>query len=283
MNKARMLGGLSGAVLVALAATACGGSSGNPNGSVAEDCKPAHADLKTVQDGKLIVSTYVSPPYTELASAGAELGGVDGEIVRAIGERECLEIQAAPVTGAAFSEGVATGRSDIVIGGVYATPERAAEFTLSDAMYRDGMAFLSTDGTASIDDLDGKKLGVIQGYLWTEDLQKVLGANNVSIYQDADSMVADLSVGRVDVATLTTAEAGFRAGQVDDLQVATVEADPRVAASEGNSDVVILMAKESTDLAAAINENIAALLAEGTIAQILSDNGIDSKLAGAEG
>lgn len=281
MNTRRMIGGLSGAVLIALTATACGGSDDNANDAVAEDCKPAHSGLETVEDGKLLVSTYVSPPYSELATAGGELGGIDGRIVREIAKLECLEVSASPVTGAAFTEGVATGRSDIVIGGVYATPERGQEFTLSDALYRDGMAFLSEDGVSSIDGVDGKKVGVIQGYLWTEDLQKVLGKDNVAIYQDADSMVADLTVGRIDVATLTTAEAGFRAGQVDGLEVATVEPDSRVAASEGDSDVIVLMNKDAGSLADAFNEDIAALLEDGTIADILDEGGISPDLAGS--
>ncbi|GAB3073464.1 substrate-binding periplasmic protein [Nocardioides zeae] len=274
----RRLAPLSTAVLLAAALSACGGGGGSS--SVSEDCEPAHADLSTVTDGTLLVSTYVSPPYTELDRAGGELGGVDGEIIRALAEKECLEVKASPVTGAAFTEGVSTGRSDVVIGGVYATPERAEEFTLSSAMYRDGMAFLSEDGVSSIDDLEGKKLGVIQGYLWTEDLQDTLGTDSVVIFQDADSMIADLGVGRIDAATLTTAEAGYRAGQVDGLQAVEVEPDDRVAASTAPSDVVLLMAKD-TKLAEAFDADIEELLADGTIAGILEDNGIDGGLAGS--
>lgn len=283
MNARRMIGGVSSAILIALTATACGGPDDNPNGAVDADCKPAHNDLKTVKEGELLVSTYVSPPYSELASAGAELGGIDGKIVREIAKLECLKVSASPVTGAAFTEGVATGRSDIVIGGVYATPERDEQFTLSDALYRDGMAFLSENGVSSIDAVEGKKVGVIQGYLWTDDLQEVLGKDNVSIYQDADSMVADLSVGRIGVATLTTAEAGYRAKQVDGLKVATVESDSRVTASEGDSNVIILMNEDAGTLAEAVNADIAKLLGDGTIAKILDEGGISSDLAGSAG
>ncbi|MGW3608063.1 substrate-binding periplasmic protein [Micromonospora sp. NPDC005161] len=278
--KTRLLLGAATAALLALALAGCGGG-GNSSSAASANCTPVHKDLKTVKSGTLLVSAYVSPPYTKLDRAGADLGGIDGLVVNDIAKMECLKVQASSVTGAAFTEGVKAGRSDIVVGGVYSTPDRAKDFTLSDPMYRDGLAFLTKGSESSISDVMGKKVGVIQGYLWTDDLQKALGQSNVTIFQDADSMVSDLNVGRIDVAVLTTAEAGYRAGQSSGLKVNKVQPDSRVAASKGDSDVVVMMNKNSTELAAAINADIHTLLQDGKIASILKDNGIAASQAGA--
>jgi polar amino acid transport system substrate-binding protein len=233
-----------------------------------------------VSDGALTISTYVSPPYTVLDRAGSDVSGVDGQIITAIAKQECLEIKANPVAGAALIESIQSGRADVAIGGVYRTPEREATLSLSDTMYRDGMALLSADGLSSIADLQGKKVGVIQGYLWNEDLQTALGADAVSTYQDADSMLADLSAGRVDAAVLTSAEAAFRATQSKGLKVEQFQSTDQVAASTAPGEVILAMPKGATEMTTAFNEDIKSLLDDGTIASILSDNDMDESLAG---
>jgi polar amino acid transport system substrate-binding protein len=277
----RIAGSTTLALALVAGLSACGGGDEAAGNSVAADCTPAH-DFPTVEDGVLTVSTYVSPPYTALDRAGSDVSGVDGEIVRRIAEKECLTVQANPVTGAALIESLSSGRADVAIGGVYRTPEREDTLSLSDTMYRDGMALLSASGASSLDDLKGKKVGVIQGYLWNEDLQNVLGADEVTVYQDADSMLADLESGRVDATVLTTAEAAFRAKQSGaDLKVEEMEADDRVASSTAPGEVILAMQDGADQMATAFSEDIQSLLGDGTIAEILSGNGIDTSLAGS--
>jgi polar amino acid transport system substrate-binding protein len=218
MHARRLLTASALSLVLAVALTACGGSDGGSSSAPSADCKPAHPDLTTIADGKLTVSTYVSPPYTVLAKAGEEVSGIDGAIIRAIAAKECLSVEAKPVTGAAFIESITSKRGDLAIGGVYRTPEREKTLSVSTTMYRDGMAFVSKDGISTIAELTDKKVGVIQGYLWTKDMQKVLGNDHVTLYQDADSMLADLDAGRIDAATLTTAEGSFRAEQSGGLK-----------------------------------------------------------------
>jgi polar amino acid transport system substrate-binding protein len=276
----RITGSTTLALALVAGLSACGGGDDGAGNSVAADCTPAH-DFATVEDGVLTVSTYVSPPYTVLDRAGSDVAGVDGEIVQRIAEMECLTVQANPVTGAALIESITSGRADVAIGGVYRTPEREDTLSISDTMYRDGMALLSTSGASSVDDLVGQKVGVIQGYLWNEDLQNVLGADNVTVYQDADGMLADLESGRVDATVLTTAEAAFRAEQSGaDLKVAEMKIDDRVASSTAPGEVVLAMQDGADQMATAFSEDIQSLLDDGTIAEILSGNGIDSSLAG---
>jgi polar amino acid transport system substrate-binding protein len=277
MKKTPYIGGV--ATMLTCLVAACG--SGGGSNSVAADCKPVHPNVQTVKPGVLTVSTFVSPPYSTLDRPGGTLGGIDGEIVGEIAKMECLAVDANPVTGAALTEGVKTGRADVVIGGVYFTPQRQAEFSLSNPMYRDGMAFVSKGGFATLADMGTRKLGVVQGQLWNDDLQRALGQDHVVIYQDIDGMVADVQVGRIDAGTMTTAEAGFRASQAPDLKVAQVLPDPRVAASKGDSGVILLMSQHESETTKAFNDDIDTLLHNGRIAALLEAGKIDPKQAGS--
>lgn len=274
MNSAR----ISLAAIAAISAfglAACGGSSSAENSEVAKDCTPAHKDVKTKVPGTLTVAVYVSAPYTSLERDS--LGGIDGTIIKRLAKEECLKIAASPVDGAAFVTQVQSGRADAAIGGIAHTDDRAKILSLSDTMYHEGMSVLSADGLKSLEDLKGKKVGVIQGYLWNEQLVDALGKDNVKIYQDSVSLNNDLTSGRADAGIYTSAEAAFRAK--GDLKAAVFEPNNTIPASHETFDIVILSPKGSTSLTAAFNEDIAAITKSGELAQILEDNGIDSTIA----
>ena len=132
------------AIAAALVLTACGGTSGGGS-TVAADCKPRHPGLPTVAPGTLTVAAYVSPPYT--VQSGAAIEGVDGLIVKAISERECLTLTINSVAGAALPATIQSKRADVAIGGVYSSEERAATFSLTSPMYRDGLALRASAST----------------------------------------------------------------------------------------------------------------------------------------
>lgn len=249
--------------------TACGDSDGDGGGTaVGEDCTPAHPDLETVADGTLTVSVNVSPPYTMEADGGFE--GVDGEIIARIAEMECLTLKADAVAAAGLIQSVQSARADSAMGEIYRTPEREEILNLSATAYRDGMAVISTEPFGTLEELQGKKVGSIQGYLWTEDFQKALGGDNVTIYQSSDGMAQDLNNGRIDAAILTTAEAAYRVTQDGgDLVATDFEATPDIAASEQPGEVVFPTPKENTALAEAISADIQTLQEDGTIEEIL--------------
>jgi len=257
---------------------ACGG--GSTNTLKDSNCKAKHANVKTLKPGTLAVSVFVSPPYT--VKTGDTFGGVDGQIISKIAAMECLALDAKPVAGAGLIASVLSEKADSAMGGIYYTKDRAQTLNLTDSVYQDGMALLSKSGAKSLDDLVGKKVGVVQGYLWNDDLQKALGKDNVKLYQATDGMLTDLSNGRLQVAVLTNAEAGFRAKQTPAaaLKVETIAATPKVQSSKSKSNVVFPLTKDNASLTTALNEDIKALLADGTIAKILTDNGMSAGLAG---
>lgn len=267
------------AVLAASSVGACGG--GSSASTVADDCSPAHSDIETITEGTLSVSVLVTPPYATLDAAGGDLSGVDGEIIKRIAKKECLEVEPTAVEGAALIQSIQSNRADVAIGGIYYTDERAGLIDLSSTMYRDGMATLSKEpGLDTIDSLSGKEIGVIQGYLWNDDLTTVFGAENVTQYPDPAGLISDLGSGRIQVGIFTTAEAGYRASQDSELVVGDVAPDDRVQASTAPGEVVLGSTKGNEALTAAFNEDIAALVQDGGIAAILEEGGMSASLAG---
>lgn len=259
-----------------VALSACAGGGGAAPSSGAADCTPAHEDLPTITQGTLTVAAYVSPPYT--VDDGGQITGVDGDIIAAIAELECLQLDIESVQGAALPSTVSSGRADVAIGGIYRNPDREKDFSLTDAMYLDQAALLSQDGIDSVDGLKGKKLGVIQGYLWNEEFQTALGTDNVVIYQDSASLVGDIKNGRVDAGAFTSAEASLRAKEDGELKATVLEATPDVPSTQQPNDVVLFLAKGSTELTEAFNADIATLIEDGTIAGVLEQYGIDPSL-----
>lgn len=271
---------LAGAA-IAVTLTACssggGGAPAAPtsNGS----CKPIHPNVPTLSKGTLQVSVYVSPPYSTQPQ-GNSVGGVDGTIVTKLAQMECLTLDPKPQSGAALIAGIQAKRADLGIGGIYYTADRAKTLNLSTPMYHDGMALLSrTPLTGTLDGLKGKSVGVIQGYLWNDDLQKALGSD-VKVYQSSDGMITDLKNGRLDVAVLTSAEAGYRAKQEPSLKVTEMHPTPEVGASQHANNVVLAITKSETKLTSVLNDDIKTLLQNGTVKSALSSNGMNPDLAG---
>ncbi len=280
MSTRRITAAMVAAAAAALALSACAGGAGEASGngasSPASDCTPAHEKLPTITAGTLTVAAYVSPPYT--VDEGGKITGIDGEIITAIAGLECLQLDFQAVQGAALPSTVSSGRADVAIGGIYRNPEREEQFSLTDAMYLDQAALLSRDGIATVDGLKGKKLGVIQGYLWNEEFQATLGTDNVVIYQDSASLVGDIKNGRVDAGAFTSAEASLRAQEDGALKAAVLKPSPDVPSTQQPNDVVLFLAKGSTELTEAFNADIATLIADGSIADVLKKYNVDPSL-----
>lgn len=244
-------------------------------GSVlAQDCKPAHEIDQLVNPGQLTVAIYEYPPFS--LTAGGQVGGVDGEIVRAIAEAECLELTPIVVDAAATVQNVISGRADVAIGDWYRTSERAEVLGLSYPLYLDQMAIYSKEGYSKIEDLVGKQAGTVSGFLWVTDLQKLLGAN-LRLYPSPVALAQDLTAGRIEIAAdgYATGVYAKEKGGYEGIVINAAEPDERVRASMQAAQSAILYTKGNESLGRAIDENIKAMHEDGRIADILSSFGLD--------
>jgi len=240
--------------------TACGASTSA--GTVSAACKPAH-QFSTVTKGTVTLATYDLPPFTKIQ--GKELTGVEGDILKAFAKKECLSITVNSMATAAVIPTVQAGRADIAAGDWYRTAKRAEIVSLSDPMYTDQMAFISKDGFTKVSQLEGKKVGTVDGYLWVEDIKKVLGGS-LNVYSTTLNMNEDLKAGRIAVGIDSYGSGKFNN---PDLKVEVTESDPRVAASQQGAQASFPVPKDNAALLAALNADIAELHSSGEMAKIL--------------
>lgn len=272
---------LVSSVALALGLVACGDSSNTAkDNSDNADCTPQHADIQTLTEGTLKVAAPVTPPY--LTKEGGEFGGVDTAVLERIAKMECLDIDWQEVQYAAGLQGVQSKRLDVFIGGLYRTDDREKIMALGQTVYRDGMNLLSRDGYTKLEDLEGKNVGVIQGYLWNADLQRELGDSQVKQFQTSDALFNDLKAGRVDVAVLTTAEAAHRLAQDPDLGLKSEAFEPteKVGPSMQPGEVTFPIEISNTSLRKAFDADIKELHESGEIAKILEEYKMDPELSG---
>jgi polar amino acid transport system substrate-binding protein len=246
------------------------------NGASA-DCTPKHT-FSTIEKGKLSVAVSIYAPYSGLSSTG-EVEGVDGDIVKKIAAMECLEVKGTSVSGAAAVESVASNRADITIGDWYRTAARAKVVGLSAPIYADQSAIYSKAGVATIGDLVGKQVGTVQGFLYVEDLRKLVGSglhldpNIVNLHQD-------LEAGRIDAAVdgYSTGVVAQQNGKLQGVQIKVPPSDPRMPSMDpGQSNFPYT--KDNAALGTALEEDIAALRADGSIAAILKAHGLNPSAA----
>ena len=270
---------VAAAVTGLLLAGCSSGSSGESSSTVAADCTPANV-FTTIKDGTLTIAAPEFPPFSSLA--GGTAAGVDVDIITAIAEMECLTPEYVQVDYSGAVPAVQSGRTDVAIGDYYRTTSRAEVVGLSEAMYVDGMGIISKDGVTDIPTILTRNVGTVDGYLWVADLQAQLGGK-LKIYKSNVEMWADLDSGRIDVGIDSVPAAAFSASQNGgDWKVTTADPYEPIGASVKPAQVGIPFTKSNTALGEALNADIAALRADGTLKQIFIDHDVDPSLTEVE-
>ena len=233
----------------------------------AADCVPAHAGLVTVDAGFLTVAAYEYPPFASID--GEMITGAEGEILNAIAALECLDVKVQPGSGAAMIPAIESGRADTTMGSWYRTAEREKIVLLSDPVIIDQLTLISVDGVDTIEGLVGKKVGSTLGFLWNEDLEKVVGGD-LSLYETTQSMYADLARGRIDVIvdTFPSAQAALALTPVEGAASVVPAPDERVLSTTKPGQTNFPVNLDNPDLITAINENLKTLRADGTLESI---------------
>ncbi|WP_232664092.1 ABC transporter substrate-binding protein [Pseudonocardia sp. TRM90224] len=263
MYRHRIAIGLLGAALLL---TACGGAT-QPG---VANCTPKH-QFETITPGTLTVGVHDLPPYS-MTTGQDGMSGVDAEIVREIAKRECLTVTAQPGNTPSLIPSVQQGRADIAIGDWYRTEARSKVVNLSDPLYLDEMGIISAAGVSTVAEMEGKKVGTVDGYLWVKELQAVLG-DNLSLYPSSVDMNADFKAGRIEIGVDSYGSAlQTHKGTATKIEVA--KPDDRVAASKEAAQSTFPMVKDNQAMLDAFNATIAELHTDGTITRILKDNGL---------
>ncbi len=192
------------------------------------------------------------------------LVGFDVEIGKAIAER--MNMKAKPVTNPwdTILVGLNTGKYDAIIGSMAITAKREEKADFSRPYYRSGaQVFIAADNNKvkSVDDLKGKKFGVVKNSTYGDQALKYTDKKNINEYDSDLTSLQDLGTGRID-AVITDQMVGFRVmkeGTIDIKDVGEpISMDEMgIPVKEGNKELLNKINK-------ALNE----IIADGTYDKI---------------
>ena len=265
---------LLGAAMV-LSLAACGGTASSSEAASSSEgasseaasseatSEAAAGELTTVTPGTLTMSTNAAFPPYEMTADDGSFEGIDIEVAQAIADKLGLKLQVDDMDFDAALLAVQNGKSDMVMAGVTVTDERKAVMDFTDS-YATGIQVVivpEDSDIASIDDMQGKMIGVQRGttgYLYCVD---EFGDENVIAYDNGLTAVQALNNGQVDCVVIDNAPAQeFVASNPGLLILDTAYAEENYA---------IGVNKGNTQLLDAINGALAELQADGTIQSIL--------------
>jgi polar amino acid transport system substrate-binding protein len=277
MNTHRLKGAgilTASAIVLSFGLTACGGSSGASTAS----CTPKHPGIQTVAPGKLTVGVIDIPPFSSYNSG--KPNGIDIAIVSKIAKDECLEPAYQQATYADAVQSISGGNIDLAVGTIDATEKRLKAVDFSASTYLDGMGIASKSGATTVADLEKmNKVGTIDGYLWVEDLKKILGDKLVT-YPSSVELKADFDAGRLDadVDAYGVQVLQFKGASGVKVALANEKPDARVGAIAHAPEAAFPMTKGNKSLQDALNAGISAQRADGTITKLLTDAGLSEGL-----
>ena len=209
-------------------------------------------------------STY--PPYESRNEKG-ELIGFDIELAEIIGRKLGKKIQWQDMPFDALIPAVMMKKVDLVAAGLSATPERAKRVAFSAPYEISYSAFITRPDNApkSLDDMKGKTVAVQTGTV-QHTYALALGTVEVKTYQKFDECVREVALGRVD-ATFMDIPAAKAYIKAPDFKGKIIMAFKQKITG---ADKAIALAKESTELTAAISACIEEMKKNGEL-QALRD------------
>ena len=224
------------------AATTAPAAAAETTAPAAETEAPA-AEVKTIEAGKLIMSTNASfPPYEMVADDGS-FEGIDVEVADAIAKKLGLELEVDDMDFDAALLAVQQNKSDIVMAGVQ-------------------VVIVKEGSDVTLDNLGDKMIGTQRGTTGNIYTTSDYGEDHVTAYDNGASAVQALLNGQVDCVVIDSAPAQ-----------AYVDANPGLTILDTEyvtEHYAIGVNKDNTSLLNAINGALAELSADGTIGAIVS-------------
>lgn len=245
------------ALTMTLGLTACGGGSSDEL-----------TDLAYVEDkGTLVIGLDDTFAPMGFRDEDNELVGLDIDLAKAVGEEMGLKVEFQPIDWKAKEAELEAKNIDCVWNGMSATEDRQKSMSLSNKYLENRILLMSYDDSVnvtSVEQLKDMKIGTQADSAALEAIQKNEAydtfKDNISEYDTYDAALLDLKAGRVDVVAIDEVYAIYNNQNKERLY----ESDFNFGADY----YAVGFRKEDTELTAAFNDALQAVIDEGEAAEI---------------
>ena len=226
-------------------------------------CSTSKNDGLTIEKGKLIMSTNAEFPPYEMTTDDGSFAGIDIEIAQAIANKLGLELVIDDMGFDAAMQAVQNGQSDICMAGLTVDNDRLKVMDFSVTYATGKQVIIVKEGSdVTLDNLGSKLIGTQKATTSNIYCTDDYGEAHVVGYDSSITAVQALLNGQVDCVVVDSAPAQelvkAHAGLVI-LETEYVTEDYAIAVDKGN-----------TELLNAINEALNALIADGTVQNIIN-------------
>lgn len=222
----------------------------------------AAGEVTTVTEGILTMGTNAAFPPYEFYD-GDDIVGIDAEIAELLAEKLGLTLEIMDMDFSTIVTSVQTGGVDIGLAGMTVTEERLENVNFTDS-YATGVQVIivkEDSDIASVDDLEGKLIGVQEGTTGHQYCAEDYGEENVLAYTNGATAVQNLVQGAVDCVVIDEQPA-----------LSFVEANEGLKILDTEyviEDYAAAVSKENTALLDALNAALKELKEDGSIQAIL--------------
>lgn len=249
-TRARLLA--LGAAALAVLAAACGGDGGGGGG-----------DLGLSSPGTLTVGSDIAFEPFEFIQDG-QPAGFDIDLLNEIAERLELQTEFVNASFDTIFTQLAGGDFDAIASAITITDERKQTIDFSDPYFAANQALAVLDGSdvSGVADLSGKQLAVQAGTTGLDYAKENFEANGATIveFPTSEAAFTALESGQVDAVFIDLPVVGARAASSPNVKMAE-EVDTGELYGIG-------VQKGNEALLAAINEQLAEIISDGTYAEI---------------
>jgi len=223
-----------------------------------------NAEAKTTANGeKLVMATNASfPPYEYYENE--KIVGIDAEVAELIAEKLGMTLEIKDMEFSSIIGAVQTGSVDMGMAGMTVTEERLVTVDFSDTYATAVQSIIVREDSeiSSVDDLQGKTIGVQESttgdFYATDDF----GEENVKRFSKGNDAVAALASGIIDAVIIDNEPAKNYVVANEGLKV--------LDTTYAEEEYAIAINKDNTELKDKINAVLAELKADGTLDAIVA-------------
>lgn len=215
------------------------------------------------KNGTLTMATNATfPPYEYVE--GDKIVGIDAEVAQAIADKLDMELVIKDMDFNGIIAAVQSGSADIGMAGMTVTEDRLKSVNFTDS-YAKGIQVVivkEDSDIKSIDDLEGKLIGVQEATTGDVYVTDDYGEDSVKRYNKGTDAVAALQNGTVNAVVIDNEPAKEFVKGSAGLKILETE--------YANEDYAIAISKNNTELMDKVNGALKELIADGTVQKIVN-------------